>query len=385
MLISVVMKKEFEWDKVSIDMSAAFNTIRRGTTIRLLEAAGCSRDDLRLVQYLMANTTLVVRVCSTDSEMFSFNIGASQGDSTAGKLFTLNLAGAVVHIRAVLPSTPNPPIADNHMPLESGYSDDVEEIGEDMEELQDIFQISKNILSEWSLFVNDTKTKFTRVYLEEVGACDEWDNELRGKEEWRNETLLGTKLGSEQDVTNRMNKANSAFWSFDKLWCQGSERSQITEKRKIKLYDSLVVSVLTAPVQLLLLGRTSACSRVCRCCSEKHLKRILHIYWPSSTSNKALYARTQTRPLSERVEKARWTMLGHVLRSDNDTPAYQSLLFASLGCQTLKGRVCRHRTNLYDIIVKKDLFKRRIYLKNEDYFTNLVNLARDRSAVSVLE
>ncbi|XP_063677021.1 uncharacterized protein LOC134813262 [Bolinopsis microptera] len=330
------MKKEFEWNKVSIDMSAAFNTIRRGTTIRLLEAAGCSRDDLRLVQYLMANTTLVVRVCSTDSEMFSFNIGASQGDSTAGKLFTLNLAGAVVHIRAVLPSTPNPPIADNHMPLESGYSDDVEEIGEDMEELQDIFQISKNILSEWSLFVNDTKTKFTRVYLEEVGACDEWDNELRGKEEWRNETLLGTKLRSEQDVTNRMNKANTAFWSFDKLWCQGSERSQITEKRKIKLYDSLVVSVFLYncccwAVPQHVLESVDVVQR-------KHLKRILHIYWPSSTSNKALYARTQTRPLSERVEKARWTMLGHVLRSDNDTPAYQSLLFATLGCQTLKGR-----------------------------------------------
>ena len=69
------------------------------------------------------------------------------------------------------------------MPLESGYSDDVEKIGEDMEELQEIFRISKNILSEWSLFVNETKTKFTRVYLEEVGACDEWDNELRGNEE----------------------------------------------------------------------------------------------------------------------------------------------------------------------------------------------------------
>ncbi|XP_063680130.1 uncharacterized protein LOC134815520 [Bolinopsis microptera] len=278
-------------------MSAAFNTIRRGTTIRLLEAAGCSRDDLRLVQYLMANTTLVVRVCSTDSEMFSFNIGASQGDSTAGKLFTLNLAEAVVHIRAVLPSRPNPPIADNHMPLESGYSDDVEEIGEDMEELQDIFQISKNILSEWSLFVNDTKTKFTRVYLEEVGACDEWGNELRGKEEWRNETLLGTKLGSEQDVTNRINKANSAFWSFDKLWCQGSERSQITEKRKIKLYDSLVVSVLLYncccwAVPQHVLESVDVVQR-------KHLKRILHIYWPSSISNKALYAPLQTLTTSK--------------------------------------------------------------------------------------
>ena len=36
-------------------------------------------------------------------------------------------------------------------------------------------------------------------------------------------------------------------------------------------------------------------------------------------------------------------------------------LFATVGCQILKGRVGRHRTNLYDIIVKKDLFKRQIY------------------------
>ena len=104
MLISVVMRKKFEWSKVSIDMSAAFNTIRRRTTINLLEAAGCSRDDLRLVQYLMANTTLVVRVNSTDSDVFEYNIGASQGESSAGKLFTLNLAGGLMHIRAVLPT-----------------------------------------------------------------------------------------------------------------------------------------------------------------------------------------------------------------------------------------------------------------------------------------
>ena len=46
----------------------------------------------------------------------------------------------------------------------------------------------------------------TRVYLEEVSACDKCGNELRRNEEWRNET---------QDVTNRINKANTAFWSFD--------------------------------------------------------------------------------------------------------------------------------------------------------------------------
>ena len=37
---------------------------------------------------------------------------------------------------------------------------------------------------------------------------DEWGDELRGNEEWGNETLLGTNLGSEQDVTKRINKVN---------------------------------------------------------------------------------------------------------------------------------------------------------------------------------
>ena len=125
---------------------------------------------------------------STDSE-----IGPSQGDKV-GKLFTLNLAGAMVHIRAVLKTQPsNSPIADNHMPFESGYSDDVEKFGENIRELLEIFQISKNILRECpSLFINDTKTKFTRVYLEEVGACDELGNDLRGNKEWRNEWTPGS-------------------------------------------------------------------------------------------------------------------------------------------------------------------------------------------------
>ena len=80
-----------------------------------------------------------------------------------------------MHIRAVPPSTLNPLIADNHVPLESDYSNDVEKLGEDME---DIFQISKNILSEVSTSMKNSK--FTRVYIEEVGACDECGNELRG-------------------------------------------------------------------------------------------------------------------------------------------------------------------------------------------------------------
>ena len=144
--------------------------------------------------------------------------------------------------------------------------------------------------------------------------------------EFSKEVLLGTKLYSEVDINTRINKANTAFRNFDKLWCQGPKRSQITVENKLRLYESLVVSVLLY---------NSCCWAVPKDVFEsvnvvqrKHLRRILNIYWPNTISNNALYERCKTRPLTERIEKSRWTMLGHVLRSNNDTPAYQSFLFA---------------------------------------------------------
>ena len=146
MLISVVMKRNFEFNKVNIDMTSAFNTIRRKTTVNLLEVAGCNRDDMRLVQYLMANTTLKVKVKNTLSPEFYYNLGAAQGDSLSGKLFTLNLAGALIHVRAMLPNRPNPPVAENSMPIESEYADDVEFLDVNSENLEEVLKVSESIL-----------------------------------------------------------------------------------------------------------------------------------------------------------------------------------------------------------------------------------------------
>lgn len=69
-----------------------------------------------------------------------------------------------MHVRAILPSRPNPPIAENSMPIETEYADDVELLDEDPEKLQEVYEISKRVLGEWSLYIND-KTTFTRIYV----------------------------------------------------------------------------------------------------------------------------------------------------------------------------------------------------------------------------
>ena len=66
---------------MGIDMSSAFDTIKRSVLLELLADAGCSEDDIRLVRYLLSCTKLKIKVRSTVSGEFIVTIGAFQGDS----------------------------------------------------------------------------------------------------------------------------------------------------------------------------------------------------------------------------------------------------------------------------------------------------------------
>ena len=111
---------------------------------------------------------------------------------------------------------------------------------------------------------------------------------------------------------------------------------------------------------------------------RKHLRRILNIHWPHGViSNSELYRRCKCTPLSDRVNKFRWTMLGHVLRSQVNSPALLALRLAVEGSKIYKGRVGRHRCNLLDTILD-DLKNRNLMLKNVNDFENIKHIASDR-------
>ena len=109
---------------------------------------------------------------------------------------------------------------------------------------------------------------------------------------------------------------------------------------------------------------------------RKHLRRILNVHWPHGCiTNKELYKRCDTTKLSERVTKMRWTMLGHVLRSNRKSPAFTSLTFAMTN--GVKSRKGRHQMNLMQVI-KSDLRCRKFDLKNIEDIYILCDIASDR-------
>jgi len=372
MLISVVMRKNWSFCKLGIDMSRAFDTVKRDVIVDVLRDAGASEDDIRIVQYLLSNTKLRVRVNSTFSEVFETLLGAFQGDSLSGKLFTLILAAALHHLRAVS-DVPNPPISSFGLPTEMTYADDNDFLGTRMKDLESLYPIAKDVLQQWNLFVNDSKTEYTKIHVAAKSAKAPDGKPLRDNEPWRSSKLLGSLLCSNKDIDQRCSKGWQAFTKFEKVWLKGKK---ISLSRKLKLYEAQVVSVMlynanSWTAKATMLKKLDITHR-------KHLRKILNIRWPVSViSNKTLYERCQTRPLSERVDEMRWRMFGHILRSDDNTPANISLVFAITMNNNVKGRLGSPRLSLLSLLMK-DLNDRNLNMDTLEGLNEVKDIARCR-------
>ena len=163
-----------------------------------------------------------------------------------------------------------------------------------------------------------------------------------------------------------------AFNKFKTVWIK---QKNIWLNRKIQIYEALVVSVMmygsqswAAPRHII--EKLDASHR-------RHLRQILNYKYPHIISNKSLYKRCKTVPLSKRVELYRWRMFGHILRSPENSPAQTALSYALESVNIFKSRIGRHQTNLLDIL-KTDLIKRGYNLNNINDLHILRDVASDR-------
>ena len=223
-------------------MSAAFDTIQRSTILNLLQDAGCSEDDIRLVRFLLSNTRVRVRIDKSFSIVFETTLGSFQGDSLSGCLFTLVLAGALNHLRSLIPFRSNPPMNMlTSMPEESGYSDDTDFLDEELIRLEFILPVAAKVLKEWNLKVNESKTEFVHFFKAEKDQVDGENKAVRGNEPWRKTKLLGSYMCSEYDIRQKCTLGNLAFKNYNDVWLQGK---RISLAVLIKVYEAMVTSVM---------------------------------------------------------------------------------------------------------------------------------------------
>ena len=279
-------------------MSAAFDTIDRTELLDTLKDI-VNDDELRIIQFLLSKTTIHVKVNGTDKKLpFTTNIGTPQGDSLSPVLFIVYLENALRETRKTEENTKPTP------PKEVIYADDIDFIGDSHLDLTEI----ENILQKHNLKVNVDKTEHTRV--------------RRDTEDWKKTKKVGSLIDSKKDIEHRKHLSNIALTKLSSIW---KRANKVRQKTRIKIYNSLVRSILLYNCGTLALTKTD--EDKLDSFHRRQLRRVLGIHYPTKISNTSLYKKCAETPLSMQILQSRWRLFGHILRRDASIPANASMSY----------------------------------------------------------
>lgn len=430
MCASIVEYFQVKLHKLGTDLSHAFDSVDRAKLLRMLYEDGWTTDDeSRMIQMLLTNTTLTVRVEWTLSETLNSSLGVPQGDGLSGLLFIAYLAEALRAIESRVLSSVQTPSCDLllGLPNTSSYADDVDHYSTQSESLEERLQIAGAVYPEWNLELNVAKTervefalwptksecpKCNKRCVSAAAMCDTcehwWHNRCvplsprtvqrfetdpsakfscpacteghplgnRGQEAWRGTKHLGSFLDSERDVAHRIANANAAFATLTKVW----RRDFVKRDKKLLLFKAFVQPHFIYNIGVQALNKTLE-SRL-DAAQRKLLRRAMGIFYPNKISNSKLYEIAQTQPLSKVARQSRWRLFGHLLRQSPDCPANKATLAFFRAKQMFRHRAGAKRSCLMETL-RKDLNNithvRGLQLESEEDLNVLRELAADRA------
>ncbi|XP_078661532.1 uncharacterized protein LOC144905665 [Branchiostoma floridae x Branchiostoma belcheri] len=305
------MTKVWDIHILGIDLSRAFDTVDRARLISVLKDVLDDNDSVRMIQALLTDTTLAVRVRGESAPYFHATVGSPQGDSLSPQLFNVYYEAALRDLRK---SSPPIPAEDKRLKLatETQYADDLDFISTSSHHLEDIHQEPMKVLPEWRLQANASKT-------ERVHICHRKDRE---EEEWRTKKSVGSRLGIAEDIEERIQLANLAMKKIWHMWAS----KHISLELKIKLFHVYVISVMLYNAGTW--GLTEKLAYKIDTWHRKQLRRMAGYFHPNHISNSKLYAKCQVPPLQNQVHRRRWSLFGHVLRMPLDSSPQKVLSVA---------------------------------------------------------
>ena len=351
-LMAYVQKCQDEFHVMGIDLSKAFDCINRDKLLQLLKTL-VPDSDYRILQYLLSHTFLATRIQGQYGKKFQTTIGTPQGDALSPILFTIYLESALRHHMSNIPTTYT--AAHNIV----SYADDTYFISNNY---ADHFITSTTLpgnLLNFNLQMNSNKTEHITLNHK---TCPNLSN-----------TVLGSKAGNRSDISYRILQSNLAFGTLWKVWLN---KPHITLHTKLRMYNATIKPVLTYNLSCLAVPDYQL--QLLNSAPRKQLRKLLGIFYPRTISNARLYKVTQSQPLQVDITSSRLTLLGHILRSDINTPANQVMLQYFSNPRNQKKHSGRQPTTLPELI-HRDLQLALYNLRTQDDFLQLRQKAQDRA------
>ena len=287
---------------LGIDLTKAFDTVDRTKLLTILRGIdGFPPSSFTMLQYLMSDTTLTVKLGKTTSQPFTTTHGIPQGGALSTLLFAAYMEVPLRAIRAALPGFYQFPTATI---LDTEYVDDCDFISTDQYALSALNNALPTFFGEWKLSVNPQKT--------------EWHTIARGT----NFSIpkLGSNVNTDLDIKAKLIKASIAFKKLYSIWFRPHLTS---EQLRIRLYNAFIPPILRYNLQTT--GLTQVQLSTLDTFHRNQLRKICRVFYPQIISNKDLYRRCRTAPLSIMIIEQRWKMFGHQLRLPITCPPQRSM------------------------------------------------------------
>ena len=300
----------WSYSAAPLDFSGAFDTVQRKEALERLAEAGAAT---RATSTLISNTSAKVKLQSRLSSPFETNIGVVQGDPLSPVMCIMYTEHAIRKINELCPvtSVPSP---------SSQYADDTTLHANDRQDVEQLVCNCEPTFIEDNLQLNKSQTQYI--------IFNKKDNS------WKSITLLGSLLGSMEDVATRINAANRAFATIPWKWHSLSSGLNM-------------FSVLILPVLLYNCGQwilTSKLSNSLDVWHRRKLRFLLGISTKDHVNNTTLYKRAGQELMATTCRKRRLLRLGHVIREGPGSISYD-VLKMSINTKAIKkprGRPPKH-------------------------------------------
>eukprot|EP01034_Spumella_vulgaris_P021843 gene21843-27914_t len=286
---------------LGLDLSKAFDTVPRDKLKEVLKESGIAGDDeLRMLDKLLDDIRLRVRVSGKYGEEFKTTNGIPQGDSLSPLLFIIYLEAALRDLRAFIKAMDNAAGITSAF-METQYADDADFFSRSEDTLNFILVNAPHQLEKWHLKMNNDKTE--RYTLARGTTCTT--------------KKLGNYLDQPKDIRNRIASANAAFHKMWRLWFRNKLVSQTV---RLRMYNAYIMPLLTYNI-----GALGVCATEMDkldVAHRHHLRLLRRIHYPNHITNENLYKTCNSEPITTIALRQRWNLFGHVLRMPTDSPAF---------------------------------------------------------------
>ena len=320
--IRQVIEKRWEFAKDShiifVDFKQAYDCLHRESLWKILAGFMVPTKLINIIKALYNETTAKVKVNGGYSDPFPILSGVRQGCLLSPCLFNLALEWVVR--QSILEGGG---VTVGRLSLSTlAYADDIALLSEDMQQLEQSFDLFRRTAERIGLLVNENKTKIMHI---QRGLRHQVGNELvagLSLERVNKFVYLGSEITPNNDISGeverRISSATRAFYALGKLF-----KSRLLSRRtKLRLLNSMVLPVLTFGAETWSLTQTLE-RKILRFENDK-LKTICGpIFDVELGMWRRRYARevralTQQPLITDVLRASRLRWLGHILRAGPD-------------------------------------------------------------------